>query len=164
MRTSALALAFVVAGCAPAAYLEPVDVETATLRIENQGPAIFGYQLEADTYENAAACSGRLRVASARALPRGVAHTVHVVASADFTLTLRGTGGGASRGDACALAGTFTPSAGERYVGLEATTPQSSLHDLGQRLLVVDDEGPELTVCSGHGTKCKRGVLKLSRL
>jgi len=118
VRTSALALAFVVAGCAPAAYLEPVDVETATLRIENQGPAIFGYQLEADTYENAAACSGRLRVASARALPRGVAHTVHVAASADFTLTLRGTGGGASRGDACALAGTFTPSAGERYVAI----------------------------------------------
>jgi hypothetical protein len=31
-------------------------------------------------------------------------------------LTLRGSGGGASRVDACALAGTFTPATGERYV------------------------------------------------
>src|SRR2546425_6673273 len=118
MRAKAMALAFAVIACAPVAYIEPLEGDTASLRIENQGPAIFGYQLEADTYENAAACSGRLRVASARALPRGVAHTVHVAASADFTLTLRGTGGGAARGDACALAGTFTPSAGERYVAI----------------------------------------------
>jgi hypothetical protein len=40
-------------------------------------------------------CACRLhRLASARALPRGVAH-VRVAADADFTLTLRGSGGGA---------------------------------------------------------------------
>ena len=118
MRTSALALAFVVAGCAPATYLEPVDVETATLRIENQGPAIFGYALEADTYQNAAACSGRLRLAGPEALPRGVAQTVRVAADAEFTLTLKGSGGGASRSDSCALAGSFVPGAGERYLAI----------------------------------------------
>jgi hypothetical protein len=115
MRASAAVLLLV--ACAPAAYVEPSG-DTATLRIENQGPAIFGYQLEADTYEDAAACSGRLRLASAKALPRGVAHTVKVAADAEFTLTLRGSGGGASRNDSCALAGSFTPSAGERYVAL----------------------------------------------
>jgi hypothetical protein len=118
MRASRLALVLTAAACAPLAYVEPSGVDTASLRIENQGPAIFGYALEAVTYENAAACSGRLRVASAGALPRGVAHTVQVAAGADFTLTLRGTGGGASRSDSCALAGTFTPGAGERYVAI----------------------------------------------
>jgi hypothetical protein len=118
MRASVLLIGLTTVACAPAAYLEPVDVDTATLRIENQGPAIFGYQLEADTYENAAACSRRLRLAAPRVLPRGVAHTVHVAAGADFTLTLRGMGGGASRSDSCALAGTFTPAAGERYVAI----------------------------------------------
>ncbi|HEY3073929.1 MAG TPA: hypothetical protein VGJ74_02020 [Burkholderiales bacterium] len=100
------------------AYIEPSGVDTASLRIENQGPAIFGYELEAVTYENAAACSGKLRLTNARALPRGVTHTVQVAAGADFTLTLRGSGGGATRTDSCALAGTFTPGAGERYVAI----------------------------------------------
>jgi len=118
MRASALALILATAGCAPAAYIEPAELATATLRIEHQGPAIFGYQLEADTYENAAACSGRLRVASPQALPRGVAHTVRVAADADFTLTLRGSGGGASRAESCTLAGTFRPGAGERYAAI----------------------------------------------
>ena len=117
MRASTLAI-FLLAACAPAAYREPANVDTATLRIENQGPALFGYELEADTYEDAAACGGRLRVASAKALPRGVAHTVRVAAGTDFTLTIRAAGGGPSRGDSCALAGTFAPTAGEHYAAI----------------------------------------------
>jgi hypothetical protein len=112
-------MAFVAFGaCAPAAYVEPTGADTAILRIENQTSAVFGYELEADTYRDAAACAGRLRLADARALPRGVSHSAHVRAAAEFTLTLRGTGGGASRSDSCALAGTFTPVAGERYVAI----------------------------------------------
>jgi len=118
MRASALAFAFATMACAPMTYIEPPEGDTATLRIENQGPAIFGYELEAFAYENPAACSGRLRLAGAKALPRGVAHNVHVAAGADFTLTLRATGGGASRSDSCALAGTLTPGAGERYIAI----------------------------------------------
>jgi len=118
MRASTLAIALTAAACAPMAYVEPSGVDTATLRIENQSPAIFGYQLEADTYKDASACTGKLRVASAQALPRGVAHAVHVAAGTDFTLTLRGSGGGASRADSCTVAGTFTPGAGERYVAI----------------------------------------------
>jgi hypothetical protein len=49
-------------------------------------------------------------------LPRGVVHTVRLAADAEFTLTIRGSGGGASRSDSCALAGSFIPAAGERYV------------------------------------------------
>src|SRR2546426_6686042 len=78
MRAKGMALAFAVIACAPVAYIEPLEGDTASLRIENQGPAIFGYALEADTYENAAACSGRLRLAGAKTLQRGVAHTVRV--------------------------------------------------------------------------------------
>ena len=118
MRAKAMALAFAVIACAPVAYIEPLEGNTASLRIENQGPAIFGYALEADTYQNAAACSGRLRLAGPEALPRGVAHTVRVAADAEFTLTLKGSGGGASRVDSCTLAGTFTPGAGERYIAI----------------------------------------------
>ena len=115
MRAKAMALAFAVIACAPVAYIEPLEGDTASLRIENQGPAIFGYALEADTYENAAACSGRLRLAGAKTLQRGVAHTVRVAADGEFTLTLRGSGGGASRTDSCTLAGSFVPGAGEKY-------------------------------------------------
>lgn len=118
MRASAVAIVVAAVACAPAAYVEPSGVDTATLRIENQSPAIFGYELEADTYEDASVCTGRLRLASARALPRGVAHVVHVAAGADFTLTLRGSGGGAARADSCTVAGTFTPGAGERYAAI----------------------------------------------
>jgi hypothetical protein len=118
MRASTLAIALTAAACAPMAYVEPSGIDTATLRIENQSPAIFGYELEADTYQDASACTGRLHVASARALPRGVAHAVRVAAGADFTLTLRGSGGGASRADSCTVAGTFTPGAGERYMAI----------------------------------------------
>ena len=117
MRASTLAI-FPLTACASAVYREPGNVATATLRIENQGPPLFGYELEAHTYEDAAACGGRLRVASAKILPRGVAHTVRVAAGSDFTLTLRGTGGGPSRSDSCALAGTFKPMAGEHYAAL----------------------------------------------
>jgi len=118
MRAKAMALAFAVIACAPVAYIEPLEGDTASLRIENQGPAIFGYALEADTYENAAACSGRLRLAGAKTLQRGVAHTVRVAADGEFTLTLRGSGGGASRTDSCTLAGSFVPGAGEKYIAI----------------------------------------------
>jgi hypothetical protein len=118
MRARPLAIVLTAVACAPAAYLEPAGGDTATLRIENQSPAIFGYELDADTYQDASACTGRLRVASARALPRGVAHAVRVAAGTDFTLTLRGSGGGASRADSCTVAGTFTPGAGERYMAI----------------------------------------------
>src|SRR6185369_7637119 len=77
-----------------------------------------GYELEADTYKDAATCSGRLLIADARALPRGVSHSVHVRPDAEFTLTFHGSGGGASRTESCAVAGTFKPSAGERYVAI----------------------------------------------
>ena len=59
MRASAMALGFAAMACAPVTYVEPLEGDTATVRIENQGPAIFGYELEAIAYENAAACSGR---------------------------------------------------------------------------------------------------------
>ena len=116
-RASLIALGLV-AACAPAAYVEPTGADTAILRIENQTSAIFGYELEADTYRDAGACAGRLRLADSRALPRGVSHNVRVRADSEFTLMLRGTGGGAARNDSCALAGTFTPIAGERYVAI----------------------------------------------
>lgn len=117
MRAHA-SLLLMLAGCAPAAYVEPAGSETAILRIENQTAPVFGYDLEADTYQDGASCAGRLRIADARALPRGVAHTVHVRADAEFTLTFRATGGGAWRAESCAVAGTFTPVAGERYVAI----------------------------------------------
>jgi hypothetical protein len=117
VRASFLAVGLLVA-CAPAAYVEPTTGDTAILRIENQTSAVFGYALEADTYRDAGACAGRVRLADSRALPRGVSHNVRVRADEEFTLMLRGTGGGASGGDSCALAGTFTPSAGERYVAI----------------------------------------------
>src|SRR5438477_10957575 len=104
-RVAVITLAFI-AGCAPLPYVEPAGGETATLRIENQTAAVFGYELEADTYKDAATCAGRLRIADARALPRGVAHNVRVGAAAEFTLTFRGSGGGASRAESCAVAGT----------------------------------------------------------
>lgn len=104
--------------CAPAAYMEPTGGATATLRIENETAAVFGYELDADTYSDAAACAGRLRIADARALLRGVPRTVRVAADAEFTLTFRGSGGGASRAESCAVAGTFRPVAGERYVAI----------------------------------------------
>lgn len=117
MRASALAI-LLLAGCAAPIYIEPSEGDTATLMIENQGPALFGYELEAYGYEDPPACVGHLRVASAKALPRGVAHTVRVAAGRDFTLTLKGTGGGPSRSDSCALAGTFTPAAREHYAAI----------------------------------------------
>jgi hypothetical protein len=117
MRAAAIAL-IALSACAPLRYVEPADGETATLRIENQTAAVFGYELEADTYKDAATCAGRLLIADAHALPRGVAHSVRVRADAEFTLAFRGTGGGASRAEACAVAGTFKPRAGERYVAI----------------------------------------------
>src|SRR5207244_11054848 len=111
MRAKAMALAFAVIACAPVTYIEPPEGNTASLRIENQGPAIFGYALEADTYQNAAACSGRLRLASPQALPRGVAQTVRVAGDAGFTLTLRGSGRGDWAVDSGPLAGPCTPGA-----------------------------------------------------
>lgn len=117
MRASLLAVGLL-AACAPAAYVEPTSGDTAILRIENQTSALFGYELEADAYRDSAACAGRLRLAESRALPRGVSHNVRVPADTEFTFTLRGTGGGASRSDSCALAGTFTPVAGQRYVAI----------------------------------------------
>ena len=117
MRAHA-SLLLILAGCAPAAYVEPVGSETAILRIENQTAAVFGYDLEADTYQDGASCAGRLRIADARALPRGVAHSVHVRADTDFTLSFRATGGGAWRAESCAVAGTFRPLAGERYLAV----------------------------------------------
>jgi len=116
-RVSAVALALV-AGCAPAPYVEPSEVDSAALRIENQTAAVFGYELEADTYKEATTCAGRLVIADTRTLPRGVSRSVRVTAGAEFTLTFRGTGGGASRGESCAVAGTFKPIAGERYVAI----------------------------------------------
>ena len=116
-RASLVTVGFI-AACAPAAYVEPTSGGTAILRIENQTSAVFGYELEADTYRDAGACAGRLRLADSRALPRGVSHNVLLRADSEFTLMLRGTGGGASRSDACALAGTFTPLVGERYVAI----------------------------------------------
>ena len=107
-----------IGGCSPAAYVEPTAGDSATLRIENQTAAVFGYELEADTYKDAATCAGRLLIADSRALPRGVSHSVRVGAGAEFTFTFRGTGGGASRGESCAVAGTFRPVAGERYVAI----------------------------------------------
>lgn len=119
LRASLCALLIAaLAGCESAAYVEPSGADTASLRIENQGPAIFGYELEADTYADPAACRDRLRLAGRRDLPRGAARSVHVAANNDFTLTLRGTGGGASRGDSCTLAATFRPSPGELYVAV----------------------------------------------
>ena len=110
--------------CAPAAYVEPSGGDTATLRIENETAAVFGYELEADTYSDAATCTDRLRVADARALLRGVPHNVRIRADAEFTLTFLGSGGGASRAESCAVAGTFRPIAGERYVAIFRSTPQ----------------------------------------
>ena len=110
--------------CAPLAYVEPTDGETATLRIENETAAVFGYELEADTYNDSAGCAGRLRIADARALLRGVPRTVRVRSDAEFTLTFRGSGGGASRAESCAVAGTFRPVAGERYVAIFRSSPQ----------------------------------------
>lgn len=118
MRVLSFCAAGLLAACAPAAYVEPAGGETALLRIENQTAAIFGYEIEADAYQDAASCAGRLRVADPRALPRGVSHTVHVPAGVEFTLTFRATGGGASGAESCTVAGTFTPAAGERYVAI----------------------------------------------
>jgi len=118
MHRAAVVTFVFVAGCAPAAYVEPSAGNSATLKIENQTAAIFGYELEADTYKDAAACTGRLRIADTRALPRGVSYTVRVRTDADFTLTFRGSGGGASRAESCTVAGTFRPVAGERYVAI----------------------------------------------
>jgi hypothetical protein len=117
-RIGVAVAAAALAACADPAYVEPSGPGTASLRIENQGPPVFGYELEADTYQEPSACRGRLVLASARTLAHGLPYVVRVVAQAPFTLTLRASGGGPSRGDACVLAGTFTPSAGERYLAI----------------------------------------------
>lgn len=124
MRMRLMLAVIALVACAPAAYVEPAGGETATLRIENETAAIFGYELEADTYSDAGACAGRLRIADARALPRGVPRNLRVSADAEFTLTFRGSGGGASRADSCAVAGTFRPLAGERYAAIFRSTQQ----------------------------------------
>ena len=118
MRASVVAaiLAAAAAGCATDNYMEPSGSGTASLRIENQGPPIFGYELAAYAYEDATTCRGRLLIAGA--LKRGVMHRVRVAADAPFTFTLKAAGGGAARGDACTLAGSFVPRAGERYVAV----------------------------------------------
>lgn len=110
--------------CAPDAYVEPTGGETAILRIENDTAAVFGYELEADTYNDATNCAARLRIADARALLRGVPRNVRIRADTEFTLTFLGSGGGASRGDSCAVAGTFRPAAGERYVAIFRSNQQ----------------------------------------
>jgi hypothetical protein len=122
-RALVATLAFI-AGCAPLPYVEPAGGETATLRIENETAAIFGHELEADTYRDAATCTDRLRIADARALLRGVPHDLRVAADVEFTLTFRGSGGGASRAESCAVAGTFRPVAGERYLAIFRSSPQ----------------------------------------
>ena len=106
------------AACAPAMYVVPPGTQTASLRIENQSPPIFAYELEADTFQDSGSCSGRLLVASPRELPQRVPHTVQVASGSAFTLLLRASGGGASRAESCVLAGTFTPLPGEHYVAL----------------------------------------------
>jgi hypothetical protein len=53
-----------------------------------------------------------------RPLTRGLLQSVQVAAGTEFTVTMRASGGGAARADNCALAGTFRPSAGERYVAI----------------------------------------------
>ena len=118
MRIRVTLAVIALAGCAPATYVEPTAGDSATLRIENQTAAVFGYELEADTYSDPVACAGRLLIADARSLPRGVSRSVHVAAGTPFTLSFRGTGGGASRGESCAVAGTFMPVAGERYLAI----------------------------------------------
>jgi hypothetical protein len=45
-------------------------------------------------------------------------------------------------------------SARERDVGVKASALQRSLHDLGQCLLVVDDQGPKRVVGGRHLPKC----------
>jgi hypothetical protein len=115
MRASAFAAA-ALAGCASAVYVEPSGPTSASLRFENQGPPIFGYELTAQTYTDPAACNGKLLIASG--LKRGVTHTVRVPADTQFTFSLKAAGGGASRGDACVLAGSFVPRAGVRYVAV----------------------------------------------
>lgn len=115
MRADLLALAALV-GCTSAVYVEPSGPTSATLRFENQGPPIFGYELTVQSYADPAGCAGRLLIASG--LKRGVTHTARVAAETPFTFTLKATGGGASRGDACALAGSFVPRAGMRYVAV----------------------------------------------
>ena len=109
--------ALLIVACANPLYVEPTGRPTATLRLENQGPPIFGYEVEAFGYEDAASCRGRLRRA-AQPLARGAVQRVQIAAGTDFTVTLRASGGGAARADNCTLAGTFTPSAGERYLAI----------------------------------------------
>lgn len=111
------AATFLLAGCASPLYVEPAGVPTATLRLENQGPQIFGYEVQAFGYADGAACRGRLRLAP-RPLTPGIVQSVQVAGGTDFTLTLHAAGGGAARADSCTLAGTFRPSAGERYVAI----------------------------------------------
>jgi hypothetical protein len=104
--------------CAPAGYVEPTGDDTALLIIENQGPIVFGYELEAATFRDAVACSGRLRIGEHIASSRGSTQRARISAGGNFTVQLRGTGGGASGGEACAVATTFRPLAGERYTAL----------------------------------------------
>lgn len=120
MRAKALAAitgSALLIGCAAALYVEPSGVPTATLRLENQGPPIFGYEVEALAYEDGASCRGRVRLAP-RPLTRGLVQSFQVAAGSEFTLTMRASGGGAARADSCALAGTFRPAAGERYMAI----------------------------------------------
>jgi hypothetical protein len=116
-RTFAPGAAALLIGCASALYVEPSGVPTATLRLENQGPPVFGYELEVFAYEDALACRGRVRLAP-RPLTPGIAHSVRVAAGIPFAFALRATGGGAARADNCTLAGSFTPRAGERYIAI----------------------------------------------
>ncbi len=118
MRVLSFCAAGLLAACAPALYVEPTGSDTALLRIENQTSAIFGYEVEADTYQDAGSCAGRLLVADTHALQRDVSHSVRIRADAEFTVTFRATGGGASREESCAVAGTFKPVAGERYLAI----------------------------------------------
>lgn len=111
-------VAAALAACAPAAYVEPTGDDAATLTIENQGPVVFGYELEPAAFLDAPACSGRLRMGQRVASSRGATLRTHVPAGADFTLALRATGGGAAGADACAAAVSFRPLAGGRYLAV----------------------------------------------
>lgn len=106
------------AACAPSGYVEPTGEDTALLIIENQGPIVFGYELEAATFRDPVACSDRLRIGEHIASSRGSTQRARIAAGGYFTVQLRGTAGGASGGEACAAATTFRPLAGERYVAL----------------------------------------------
>ncbi len=110
--------AVLLSACAQAKYVEPTGDDAATLILENQGPVVFGYQLHAAAFRDPLACAGRQSIGQPVASSRGSTLRTHVLPGADFTLGVRGTGGGAAGGDACAAAVSFRPAPRERYVAV----------------------------------------------